>query len=155
MVLYEAATGYPPDRFPGVPQEWFADEADAGTLEFHEVVLRACEGAKDRRYANAEEVQADLALLQSGQSVRRLRALERRARVWRRLGWGAGITVAVAVATSVFANWRVRGTRPDGAPRKRTCASRRSPRWPGRRRPSATPASSSAPRFSNRPEPWC
>jgi serine/threonine protein kinase len=27
MALYEAVTGYPPDRFPKVPPEWFAEEA--------------------------------------------------------------------------------------------------------------------------------
>src|SRR5262245_5649123 len=77
MVLYEAATGYSPERFPQVPPEWFAEEAGAESLEFHEVVLKACEGVRDRRYESAEEMQADLALLHSGQSVRHLRALER------------------------------------------------------------------------------
>src|SRR5688572_5952453 len=76
MVLYEAVTGYPPDHFPKVPSEWFAEEVGTEALEFHAVVLKACEGAKERRYKSAEELQADLALLQSGQSVRHLRALE-------------------------------------------------------------------------------
>jgi WD40 repeat protein len=108
MVLYEATTGYPPDRFPKAPPEWFAEEAGPESLEFHEVVLKACEGAKERRYQSAEEMQADLALLQSGQSVRRLRALERRAARTQRFAWAGLIIVTVAVATALIANWRAR-----------------------------------------------
>ena len=108
MVLYEAATGYPPDRFPKVPAEWFAEDAAPESLEFHEVVLKACEGAKERRYQSAEEMQADLALLQSGQSVRHLRALEERVKRWRQIGWAAGVTVALALGTALVANWRAR-----------------------------------------------
>ena len=108
MVLYEAATGYPPDRFPKVPPEWFAEDAAPESLEFHEVVLKACEGAKERRYQSAEEMQADLALLQSGQSVRHLRALEKRAARTQRFAWASLIIVTVAVATALIANWRAR-----------------------------------------------
>jgi WD40 repeat protein len=108
MVLYEATTGYAPERFPKVPAAWFAEEAGPESLEFHEVVLKACEGDKARRYQSAEEMQADLALLQSGQSVRHLRALERRVRRWRQIGSAAGIMVAVAVGTALVANWRAR-----------------------------------------------
>jgi serine/threonine protein kinase len=106
MVLYEASTGYPPDRFPKAPPEWFAEEAGPESLEFHEVVLKACEGAKERRYRSAEQMQADLALLQSGQSVRHLRALERRAARTQRFACASLIIVTVAVATAVIANWR-------------------------------------------------
>jgi len=108
MVLYEAVTGYPPERFPKVPPEWFAKEASTEALEFHTVVLKACEGARERRYRSAEEMQADLALLQSGQSVRRLRALEERVSRWRRIGAVAAILVGLAVATALVANWRAR-----------------------------------------------
>ncbi len=108
MVLYEAATGYPPDRFPKVPPEWFAENARPDSLEFHEVVLKSCEGARERRYHNAEEMQADLALLQSGQSVRRLRTLEERVNRWRRIGWVAALSVTIAVITAFAASWRAK-----------------------------------------------
>jgi serine/threonine protein kinase/WD40 repeat protein len=108
MVLYEAITGYTPEQFPKVPPEWFAEEAAPESLEFHEVVLKACEAAKERRYQTAEEMQADLALLQSGQSVRHLRALEKRVSRWRRIGWAAALSVALAVTTALVANWRAR-----------------------------------------------
>jgi WD40 repeat protein len=108
MVLYEAATGYPPELFPKAPPEWFAEEAGRESLEFHEVVLKACEVAKEARYQSAEEMQADLALLQSGQSVRHLRALEKRAARTQRFAWVGAIVVMAAVATALIANWRAR-----------------------------------------------
>lgn len=106
MVLYEAGTGFPPENFPKVPPEWFAEEADPIQLEFHEVVLKACEGSRERRYQSAKEMQADVALLQSGQSVRRLRSLEKRAAHWRNAGWAAAITVALALTAAILAYWR-------------------------------------------------
>jgi len=108
IVLYEAVTGYAPEQFPKVPPQWFAEDASTESLEFHEVVLKACEGAKERRYRYAEEMQADLALLQSGQSVRDLRALEKRVSHWRRIGGAAAVLVALAVGTALVAQWRAR-----------------------------------------------
>jgi serine/threonine protein kinase/WD40 repeat protein len=108
MVLYEASTGYAPEKFPKVPTAWFAEEAGMEALEFHEVVLKACEGAKERRYQSVEEMQADLALLQSGQSVRQLRALETRVQRWRQIGWAAGVGIVLALGTALVANWRAR-----------------------------------------------
>lgn len=108
MVLYEAVTGFAPEKFPKVPPEWFAEEAGPEALEFHEVVLKACDGAKERRYQSAEEMHADLAFLQSGQSVRQLRALAERVRRWRRLGWAAAICLPLAVSTALAANWRAK-----------------------------------------------
>lgn len=79
ITLYEASTGHPPERFPDVPTEWMIDDdVGAETLEFHEIVLKACEGRRERRYATAEAMQADLALLQGGRSLRRVRAAARR-----------------------------------------------------------------------------
>jgi WD40 repeat protein len=108
IVLYEASTGFPPERFPDVPTEWLAEHVGDDALELHEVILRACESDRERRYQGAEEMQADLALLQSGQSVRRVRALERRVARAKRFGWAAAIIVAFAVTTALAANWRAR-----------------------------------------------
>lgn len=108
MVLYEAATGYPPDKFPKVPPEWFADDANPEALEFHEIVLKACEGDPERRYRSAGELQADLAFLQSGQSVRQLHALQKRVRTWRAIGWAAAVCVTLAMGIALFSNWRAR-----------------------------------------------
>ncbi|HEV8544606.1 MAG TPA: serine/threonine-protein kinase, partial [Verrucomicrobiae bacterium] len=78
MVLYEASTGFPPERFPDIPPGWVTSEKGDDSFELHEVVLKACEGQRERRYRDADEMQADLALLQSGQSVRQMRALKMR-----------------------------------------------------------------------------
>jgi WD40 repeat protein len=108
IALYEASTGFPSDRFPDVPPEWMAGSTGDEALEFHEIILKACEGQRDRRYRNAEQIQADLALLQSGQSVRRIRALERRAARTRRFGWAAAVTGAFVIGNALVANWRAR-----------------------------------------------
>jgi WD40 repeat protein len=108
MCLYEASTGYSPDRFPKVPPEWFSREADPQPLEFQEIVLKACEGARERRYQSAEQMRADLALLQSGQSVRHMRALERRVARFRGLGVTAALTVVLALGAVLLANYRTR-----------------------------------------------
>jgi WD40 repeat protein len=108
MVLYEAATGQPPEKFPQTPIEWFAERAGGERIEFHEIVLKAGEGARERRYQTAGALQGDLALLQSGQSLRRVRALQRRANFSRRLALAAGVAVAAAVASVLLGNYRVR-----------------------------------------------
>jgi serine/threonine protein kinase len=46
MVLYEAATGQPPEKFPQTPLEWFAEGTGSERLEFHEIVLKAGEGSR-------------------------------------------------------------------------------------------------------------
>jgi WD40 repeat protein len=108
VVLFEASTGFPPERLPDAPNEWFARSASDAALEFHEVILRACEGRRERRYQNANGLQADLALLQSGQSIRHMRALERRYALLRGVGVMAGIMLVCAVIVVLLANYRAR-----------------------------------------------
>jgi WD40 repeat protein len=108
MVLYEAATGQPPERFPQTPLKWFAEGAGSERLEFHEIALKAGEGSRERRYQRTEELQRDLALLQSGQSLRRVRALQRRANLSRRLALAAVVAGIVAVGSVLLGNYRVR-----------------------------------------------
>ncbi|HAV63673.1 MAG TPA: hypothetical protein DCY13_15065, partial [Verrucomicrobiales bacterium] len=108
VALYEASTGYSPDRFPDVPAEWMTNEAGNEAFEFHEILLKACEGQRERRYENTEAMQADLALWQSGQSVRRVRALERRYARLRLSGIAGTILLVVALAAVLFANYRAR-----------------------------------------------
>ncbi|MBI3869919.1 MAG: protein kinase [Verrucomicrobia bacterium] len=105
MVLYECNTGLPPDRFPDIPTHWLTEGND-DRLEFQEVIQKACEGQRERRYQRAEEMQADLALLQSGQSLRQMRVMKRRyARLRTVLVLGAVVLICALVAT-VFANYR-------------------------------------------------
>ncbi len=95
-LLYQAATGLEPDRFPEIPQDWLGAPEATGLIEFHEVLLKLGEGSAARRYQNAADVLADLALLRSGKSVRQLRTLERRVVWFRRLGTTALVALAVA-----------------------------------------------------------
>ena len=108
VVLYEASTGYPPERFPDAPPEWFADSAGQEALEFHEVILKACEGQRERRYRGADEMQADLALLQSGQSVRQFRALKRRYARLKFFGIVGTTLLAAALGIGLFASYLAR-----------------------------------------------
>ncbi len=108
VVLYEASTGYPPDKFPDVPPEWLDEDAGNEALEFHEIILKACEGQRERRYESAEAMQADLALLQSGQSLRRVRALEQRYARLRLSGMVATVLLMCALVAVFFANYRAR-----------------------------------------------
>ncbi len=108
IALYEASTGFSPDRLPDVPSEWLADRAGDEALELHEVILKACEGQRERRYGDVESLQADLALLQSGQSVRRVRALAKRYARLRRAGFVGTTLLGIAVMAAFFASYRER-----------------------------------------------
>ncbi len=108
IALYEASTGFSADRLPDVPSEWLADNAGDEELELHEVILKACEGQRERRYADVESLQADLALLQSGQSVRRVRALEKRYARLRQAGLLGTVLLMVALVAAFFASYRAR-----------------------------------------------
>ena len=94
-VLYEIATGYEAMRFPALPPEW-VQQSDQGAFEFFEVVLRCCEPDAARRYQTADQLLADLALLQSGQSVRQVRQLRGRISLLRKTAVGALILGALA-----------------------------------------------------------
>ncbi len=107
-VLYEASTGLDRERFPELPDDWLTEDDADGALEFHEISLRAGEGNPDRRYRSAAELQADLALLQSGQSVRRVRQLERRLRRLRRAAVVGGLAIALTGGGLLLAGYRAR-----------------------------------------------
>jgi WD40 repeat protein len=108
VVLYQASTGYSPERFPDVPPEWLSDTAGDDALEFHEIILKACEGQHERRYQNAEEMQADLALLQSGQSIRKVRALARRYARLRVVGFVGSALLVGTIGIALLADYRAR-----------------------------------------------
>jgi WD40 repeat protein len=76
-VLYEISTGLDRNSYPALP-EGLDDEQHAQFLEFNDILVKACEGESRRRYRSMEDMREDLLLLESGQSVRRLRMLERR-----------------------------------------------------------------------------
>jgi len=95
-VLYEAATGLDRRQLPQLPPDLRAWPDAKLILELNEILIKACAVDPRQRYASAERVYADLAILKSGQSVRHLRAVERRLSVLTRAGVVLGGCAVVA-----------------------------------------------------------
>lgn len=99
-VLYEISTGHDRHQFPELPTD-VGELADGDQLgELNEVLLKACQRNPAERYQSAAEMHADLALLDSGRSIVRLRGIERRLRFAQRAG-----TLVVLLAALVAAGW--------------------------------------------------
>jgi WD40 repeat protein len=75
-VLYEISTGNDRTEFPKLPLD-LAEAKKKDFLELNEVLIKACDADPEHRYKTAAEMQADLALLRGGESLLRLRRLER------------------------------------------------------------------------------
>ncbi len=78
-VFYEMSTGKDRQDFPDLPTDLRGEGAEReGLLELNEVLLKACASETAKRYRTAQEMEAELALLQSGQSVKGQRTRQRR-----------------------------------------------------------------------------
>ncbi len=99
-VLYEASTGLDRTRFPELPTNTGAagDAESRALLELNQVILRACEFDPARRYGSAAAMAADLRLLRDGESLTRLRGLERALRRTKRISAVALVLVTVGLA---------------------------------------------------------
>src|SRR5207237_220917 len=95
-VLYEISTGRDRLEFPELPTFLGETEEKQGLYELNLVFLRACQNESRRRYQSAREMYADLALLQSGKSLRRARALEQKLTNLTRIGLAAGLAIVIA-----------------------------------------------------------
>jgi tetratricopeptide (TPR) repeat protein len=84
-VLYEISTGMDRRRFSELPDDLRSWPDRGAVVEFNEIVLRACAKDPARRYQSAEQMRADLELLEEGRSVSQKRAVERRWQVFKRL----------------------------------------------------------------------
>ena len=102
-VLYEAATGRDRHEFPTLPLEREDLEKSSGLLELNSLWLRACATSPGDRYPSADDLAADLALLQAGRSVKRLRLVERRLRQVTQLVVAIAILAVVAITAGTFA----------------------------------------------------
>ncbi|HEX2750124.1 MAG TPA: protein kinase family protein [Verrucomicrobiales bacterium] len=115
MVCYVMASGRKPSEFPQVPPDWLETGGETA-MEFMEIILRATEASTERRYRVAMEMLADLALVQSGGSVRRMRTLERRWKWVKRMATLAAAAVIVAGGALWFWQYeKVRETRMKAA----------------------------------------
>lgn len=83
-VLYEISTGQDRRQFPDLPPELRQSTDAATVLELNEVVLRACANDAQKRYASADQMQADLECLAQARSLRRHYEAQRRWRLVRR-----------------------------------------------------------------------
>ncbi len=96
-VLYEISFGKDRESFPRVPTglEEFAEHK--WLLELNEVSNKACD-LRFRRYKTVAELHADLKLLEARQSLIRVRALERRLALAKRIALAAGLVLLVVGA---------------------------------------------------------
>jgi WD40 repeat protein len=106
-VLYELSTGHDRQQFPDLPTGITELPDRAALAELNEVLLRACAPDVRQRYQSAAEMHADLALLQSGKSVARLHAIERRLKFVAR--GGAAVAGIAVLATGLYL-WQARQT---------------------------------------------
>jgi WD40 repeat protein len=97
-LCYEVSTGNDRTEFPTLPIELKELEANEELLELNAVLLKACANDPQHRYRSADEMHADLALLQSGQSVKRQRLIEHRLHHATRLGAVAAALLAILLA---------------------------------------------------------
>ncbi len=106
-VLYEISTGHDRQQFPELPTNIVELPDRAALSELNEVFLKACHRDPQERYQTAAEMHSDLALLQSGRSVVRLRGIERKLRFVQRAG--AIVTAIAALAAGLYL-WQARQT---------------------------------------------
>ena len=106
-VLYEASMGKDRKDFPE-PFTQLTEAPDSPQLlEFNAILLKACAANQTERYQSAEEMNADLALLQSGGSVRQQRKVARQLRFVRRVG---ALVAALAAVIALGWWWQARQT---------------------------------------------
>ena len=107
-LFYEIATGSDRTKFPTLPVELQDLAASKNLLELNAVFVKACASNLRDRYQSAEEMHADLALLQSGRSVKRLRVVERRLVQATRAGLITAGLFVLASAAYVFTHYQER-----------------------------------------------
>ena len=107
-VLYEASMGKDRNQFPE-PVTLVASDGDSRRLmELNAVLIKACAPDPKARYQRAEEMNADLALLHNGESVRQKHALQQRVRFLTR---AAVLVMAVLVLAVIPYSLAIRGER--------------------------------------------
>jgi len=101
-MLYEISTGMDRRRFAELPDDVWTWPDSKAVIEFNEIVLKACAKDPAQRYQTTKQLRADLALLQEGKSVRRLRRTRSGMRLAR---WVAVLTVVVAFGIMAIRVW--------------------------------------------------
>ncbi|MBN2506492.1 MAG: protein kinase [Verrucomicrobia bacterium] len=105
-LLYEISTGMNRRDYPRLPPNLRELPDAKELLEFNEVLLQACANDIARRYRDADSLLADLALLERGDSVLRLRRLERHHVMLKRLGAGV-LVLGLLLFGAWWQSWRM------------------------------------------------
>jgi WD40 repeat protein len=103
-VLYEISMGLDRKAFPELPTDLLTDPDHELLRELNEIILRACHPNPHQRYQTAEEMHADLALLQGGRSVIGAHNMERRLLLAKRYGRVLAFVALVASAAYYHTN---------------------------------------------------
>jgi hypothetical protein len=109
-VLYEISTGKDRKDFPE-PATGLGEQTDQALDELNAVILKACASDPEQRYQSAEEFHADLALLQSGKSVKSKRMLERRLALLTKSSVAGVMLSAVVIAGYFYQQHQTRASR--------------------------------------------
>jgi WD40 repeat protein len=104
-VLYEMSMGRDRGEFPKLPPDFVTLPNRHLLLELNAVLVKAGHGDPAHRYRTAAEMHADVALIRSGRSVKRLHRLERHLAVARRIAAGV-LAAAVVIAGGWWQSWR-------------------------------------------------
>ena len=107
-VLYEISTGKDRHEYPALPSELRSFDESQALVELNAVIVKACAREPKERYASAEKMHADLALLEKGRSVKRKRQTEQRRTALGR----ATLAMATLAALAGLAWLAVNGLRP-------------------------------------------
>ena len=102
-VLYESLTGLDRQDFPEVPS--LREGIQQGFFELNEIILKACERDPDNRYHTVRHMHAELTVLENGESIVRLRSLERN---WARFKKATRAVAAAALVTLLVGAWAYR-----------------------------------------------
>lgn len=95
--LYEAASGRDRQQFPELPTQLGDETSEREFLELNEILVKACHPSPNQRYRRMRDLFSELQVLADGQSLRRLRALERKIRFGKKVALTALAAVAVAL----------------------------------------------------------
>lgn len=102
-VLYEAATGKDRRDYPALPDELRAWPDAPLLAELNAVILRACAPNPRERYPSAEEMRANLELLQQGKSVKTRQRLRWAWTVCKKAGLATTLITSALIAAFHFA----------------------------------------------------
>jgi tetratricopeptide (TPR) repeat protein len=116
-LLYEISTGCDRKEFPALPPDIATRPDREALIELNAIVTCACQFEPTQRYAKAEAMNAELELLQRGQSVQRKRRLSRGWIALKRVGIAmAGFVALIAIIAGLERGVAPPISDPDGPP---------------------------------------